>query len=293
MKKRIGIIGGSGLYQIEGMKIKERVKGDTPFGDPSDELDIGELYGREVVFLPRHARGHKLIPSEINYRANIWAMKKMDVSWIISISAVGSYKKEIKPLDFVLVDQFFDRTHGRKSTFFGDGIAGHIMFAYPVCPHLRSILLEAGKVACEGTTIHDGGTYVNMEDPAFSTRAESQAFKSMGFDVVGMTNMTEARLAREAEICFATVAMVTDYDCWLEEDPESSVSVEVILNNLNKNVQAARNIIRETIHRIPEERHCVCAFALKNAVITRSELFTPEAKERLDLLLNKYYKNGA
>ncbi len=292
MKKRIGIIGGSGLYKIEGMDNKERVKVKTPFGDPSDQLDIGELAGKEVIFLPRHARGHRLIPSEINYRANIWAMKKLDVEWIISISAVGSYKKEIKPLDFVLVDQFFDRTHGRQSTFFGEGVAGHIMFAHPVCSELRNILFEAGKKSCKGTKIHDGGTYLNMEGPAFSTKAESAIFKSLGFDVVGMTNMTEARLAREAEICFATVAMVTDYDCWLEGDPDGVVSVDMILQNSNKNVMAARNIIREAIFQIPEERHCDCAFALKNAVITRPDLITSEAKTRLGLILNKYLHEG-
>jgi len=289
-KKRIGIIGGSGLYKIEGIENKERVKIGTPFGDPSDELDIGELEGREVVFLPRHARGHRLLPSEINYRANIWAMKKLDVEWIISVSAVGSFKKEIKPLDIVLIDQFFDRTHGRKATFFGDGIAGHIMFAHPLCPVLRKVLFEAGQEACKERTIHWGGTYLNMEGPAFSTRGESLIYKSWGLDVIGMTNMTEAKLAREAEICFATMAMVTDYDCWMEGDADAVVNVDMIIQNLNKNVTAARNIIRKSILQIPEERNCECASALKHAVITRPDSATPESRDRLEIILSKYMK---
>ena len=287
-EKRIGVIGGSGLYKIEGMETKERVKVDTPFGDPSDELDVGMLEDNEIVFLPRHARGHRLLPSEINYRANIWAMKKLGVEWIISVSAVGSFKKEIKPLDIVLVDQFFDRSHGRSSTFFGDGVAGHTMFAHPVCPDLSGILYQVAQKESKGIGVHPKGTYLNMEGPAFSTKAESLIYKSWGVDVIGMTQMTEARLAREAEICFATMAMVTDYDCWLEDDPDAIVSVEMIIENLNKNVAMARHIIAKTILQIPEERHCVCASALKNAVITRPDRISKEAKERLDLILYKY-----
>jgi 5'-methylthioadenosine phosphorylase len=287
-EKRIGVIGGSGLYKIEGMETKKRVKVNTPFGDPSDELDIGMLEDHEIVFLPRHARGHRLLPSEINYRANIWAMKKLGVEWIISVSAVGSFKKEIKPLDIVLVDQFFDRSHGRSSTFFGDGVAGHIMFAHPVCPDLSGLLYQVAQKECRGIRVHPKGTYLNMEGPAFSTKAESLIYKSWGVDVIGMTQMTEARLAREAEICFATMAMVTDYDCWIEGDPDAIVSVEMIIENLNKNVAMARRIIAKAIPQIPDERHCVCASALKNAVITRPDRISKEAKERLDLILYKY-----
>ncbi len=285
---RIGIIGGSGLYKIDGIENRDRVKVETPFGDPSDEFDMGELEGREVVFLPRHARGHRLLPSEINYRANIWAMKKLGVERIVSVSAVGSFKKEMKPTDIVLVDQFFDRTQGRKATFFGDGVAGHIMFSHPVCDDLRKIVQTAGKKASPETVIHPQGTYVNMEGPAFSTRAESLTYKSLGFDVIGMTNLTEAKLAREAEICYMTMAMVTDYDCWIEGDPEATVSVDMIIQNLNKNVAAARSIIREVILSMPEGRTCSCGSTLANAVMTRPELITPEAKERLALILGKY-----
>ena len=288
LEKRIGIIGGSGFYKIKGIESRDRVKVETPFGDPSDEFDIGMLEGREVIFLPRHARGHRLLPSEINYRANIWAMKKLGVEWIISVSAVGSFKEEIKPLDVVLVDQFFDRTHGRQATFFGDGIAGHIMFAHPVCAELNKILYKAGQKECKENTVYPHGTYLNMEGPAFSTKAESFIYKSWGIDVIGMTQMTEAKLAREAEICFATMALVTDYDCWKEGDPDAIVTVDMIIENLNKNVDLARRIIQRTILEIPEERHCDCASALKNAIITRPNLITHEAKKRLNLLLNKY-----
>lgn len=290
LEKRIGIIGGSGFYKIKGIESRDRIKVETPFGDPSDEFDIGMLEGREVIFLPRHARGHRLLPSEINYRANIWAMKKLGVEWIISVSAVGSFKEEIKPLDVVLVDQFFDRTHGRRSSFFGDGVAGHIMFAHPVCVELNKILYHVGLKECKENTIYPHGTYLNMEGPAFSTKAESFIYKSWGIDVIGMTQMTEAKLAREAEICFATMALVTDYDCWKEGDPDAIVTVDMIIENLNKNVDLARRIIRRTILEIPEERHCDCASALKNAIITRPNLITNEAKERLNLLLSKYIK---
>ena len=290
-ERRIGVIGGSGLYNIEGIENRNRVKVETPFGNPSDEFDTGELQGREVIFLPRHGRGHRILPSEINYRANIWAMKKLGVEWIISVSAVGSLKKEIKPLDIVLVDQFFDRTkQGRASTFFGDGIAGHIMFAHPVCSELGKVLYEVGREEVQESKIHWGGTYLNMEGPAFSTKAESLIYKSWGVDVIGMTNLYEARLAREAEICYATMAVVTDYDCWIEDDQEAIVSVDMIIQNLNRNVEVARRIIRKTILKIPEERSCECAVALKNAIITRPGLIPKEKLEELRLIIWKYVK---
>jgi len=290
-ERRIGVIGGSGLYNIEGIENRNRVKVETPFGNPSDEFDTGELQGREVIFLPRHGRGHRILPSEINYRANIWAMKKLGVEWIISVSAVGSLKKEIKPLDIVLVDQFFDRTkQGRASTFFGDGIAGHIMFAHPVCSELGKVLYEVGREEVQESKIHWGGTYLNMDGPAFSTKAESLIYKSWGVDVIGMTNLYEARLAREAEICYATMAVVTDYDCWIEDDQEAIVSVDMIIQNLNRNVEVAKRIIRKTILKIPEERSCECAVALKNAIITRPSLIPRETLERLELIVGKYVR---
>ena len=292
VERRIGIIGGSGLYSIEGMRNQSRVKVDTPFGNPSDEMDIGELEGKEVVFLPRHGRGHRLLPSEVNYRANIWAMKKLGVDWIISVSAVGSFKKELKPLDVVLVDQFFDRTNqGRKHTFFGEGIVAHIMFAHPTCSELRKVLYEAGKEAAEGATMHGGGTYLNMEGPAFSTKAESLIYQSWGIDVIGMTNMSEARLAREAEICYAVMAMVTDYDCWIEDDPEAIVNIDMVVQNLKKNAEFARRIIRQAILKIPEERSCECASALKYAIITKRDLIPRETLEKLEPIGGRYIRS--
>jgi len=290
-EERIGIIGGSGLYDMEGIQYKDRLKLKTPFGDPSDELDVGEYEGREIVFLARHGRGHRFLPTEINYRANIWAMKKLGVEWLISVSAVGSYKKEIKPRDVVLIDQFFDRTNlSRKNTFFGEGIVAHVMFAQPICMELARILFEAGHEAGEGGRIHWGGTYLNMEGPAFSTKAESLIFKNMGFHVIGMTNMSEARLAREAEICYATLAMVTDWDCWNEEDPSSVVSVENIMSNLSKNSEVAQEIIKKAICSMPSERSCGCASALKNAIVTHPGLISAKTLERLDLIIGKYIK---
>ncbi len=287
-KSRIGIIGGSGLYKIEGIKIKERRFVDTPFGDPSDEVDICELEDREIVFLPRHGRGHRILPGEINYRANIYALKKLGVEWIISLSAVGSLKKEIRPLDMVLVDQFIDRTYGRKSTFFGEGIAAHVAMANPLCPELRRIVFEAAHEEGMGANIHWGGTYINIEGPAFSTRAESNLYRSWGVDVIGMTNLTEAKLAREAEICYMTVAMVTDYDCWIEDNPEESVAVDLIVENLNKNVEIAKRIIRRSVKNISEVRNCECKTALKNAIITKQDKIPKSVKARLGLLIKKY-----
>jgi 5'-methylthioadenosine phosphorylase len=291
LNKRVGIIGGSGFYRIDGLVNKDRKKVETPFGEPSDEFDFSEIEGREIVFLPRHGRGHRILPSEINYRANIWAMKKLGVEWIISISAVGSFKKDIRPLDIVLVDQFFDRTKGNSaSTFFGDGVAGHIMFAHPVCHDLREILFDVGREEVKTSKIHWGGTYLNMEGPAFSTKAESLIYQSWGMDVIGMTNLYEARLAREAEICYATLAMVTDYDCWLEDDPEAVVSVDLIIKNINKNVETAKRILQKAVLRIPEERKCECASALKNAIITKRELIPDKTYKKLELIIGKYVR---
>jgi len=291
-KQRIGIIGGSGLYQIEGIQNLHQVRVDTPFGSPSDKLDIGELEGREVAFLARHGHGHRILPSEINYRANIWAMKSLGVERIISVSAVGSFRKEMKPTDIVLIDQFYDRTKGsRTATFFGNGLAAHIMFAHPVCDDLRRIIYESGQEVGEGDRMHWGGTYLNMEGPAFSTKAESLLYKSWGMDVIGMTNLQEAKLAREAEICYAAMAMVTDYDCWIEDDPtQEVVNVDMIVQTLKKNAAVARKIIGKVIAVIPQKRDCECAHALSNAMMTRMELVPRETLENLEIIIGKYVK---
>jgi 5'-methylthioadenosine phosphorylase len=283
---KIGVIGGSGLYEMKGLQVKEKLNVETPFGKPSDEYVVGELAGKEVIFLPRHGRGHRLLPHEVNYRANIYGMKKLGAERIISIAACGSLKEEIAPLDVVIVDQFFDRTNsGRKMTFFGEGVACHIAFAQPVCPTLCRILTQAAQQA--KATVHSKGTYVNMEGPAFSTLAESKFYQQCGFDVIGMTNMSEARLAREAEICYATVAMVTDYDCWHVRE---QVSVEVILNNLRKNVQLSQAMILWTVQNLPEKRDCLCATALKDTVITSPKLIPEQTKKNLEIIIGKYLK---
>src|SRR4029079_4075440 len=245
-KQRIGIIGGSGLYHIDGLKKTNWVKIKTPFGDPSDQLLTGHLAGRDVVFLPRHGRGHRILPSELNHRANIWAMKKLGVSWIISVSAVGSLQAKYKPCDIVLPDQFLDRTkRDFEHTFFGRGIVGHIAFADPICEELRQLLLKnARKLKAR---VHDGGTYVNMEGPAFSTRAESLTNHKPGYDVVGMTNLGEAKCSREAEIAYATMAMITDYDCWNEE--HDHVTVEMVIANLHRNATTAKSVVTRTIEQ--------------------------------------------
>lgn len=285
---KIGIIGGSGLYNIDGIKDVKNQKLNTPFGDPSDELITGKLEGLEVAFLPRHGRGHRILPSELNYRANIYAMKKLGVERIISIAAVGSLKKELKPLDIVVIDQFVDRTNqARKTTFFGDGVAGHVSFADPICSELSGVLLEVGKEL--GATMHKGGTYLNMEGPAFSTLAESKLYRSWGMDVIGMTNMAEARLAREAEICYSTLAMITDYDCWHVAEGIESVTLELILENLQKNAQIAKNILKKVMPRIPKKRTCPCKDALKNTIITRSNLIPEKTKKNLDVIMGKYF----
>ncbi|MBN1871317.1 MAG: S-methyl-5'-thioadenosine phosphorylase [Candidatus Omnitrophica bacterium] len=281
---RVGIIGGSGVYDIEGLKDRRFEKVSTPFGYPSDEYVIGDLEGKEVVFLPRHGRGHRILPSEINFRANIFGMKKLGVERLISVCAVGSLKEELRPLDVMIPDQFVDRTNqGRPTTFFGDGIVGHIAFGNPVCDELCDILYESSKSV--KATVHKGGTYLNMEGPAFSTRAESNLYRSWGMDVIGMTNMAEARLAREAEICFSTLAMVTDYDCWhLSED----VTVEIIVQNLMKNTEMSKKILRNAVKMIPQNRSCACASGLKDAIITNREAIPEETKKRLDIIIGKY-----
>ena len=284
---RIGIIGGSGLYNIEGIKIKEVIKINTSFGAPSDEFTVGELNGKEVVFLPRHDKRHRINPSRINYRANICGMKKLEVEWIISISACGSLKEEIKPMDFVIPLQFVDRTNqARKCTFFDEGITAHISFAHPVCGNLANLVHDAAKG--KDVTVHLGGTYLNMEGPQFSTLAESNLYRSWGMHIIGMTNMVEARLAREAEICYVTLAAVTDYDCWHES--EETVTVDVIIGNLRKNVENAKKILKDVISRIGEERTCACKDALKYAIITDRKAISEEAKKKLGIITGKYVK---
>jgi 5'-methylthioadenosine phosphorylase len=282
---RIGIIGGSGLYHIEGFTRQKWVKVTTPFGAPSDDFLTGSLAGREVVFLPRHGRGHRILPSELNHRANLWAMKKLDVAWVISVSAVGSLQARYRPCDIVLPDQFLDRTkQAAAHTFFGRGIVGHVAFADPVCGELRQILLSAARAL--KARVHDGGTYVNMEGPAFSTRAESLTNHKLGYDVVGMTNLGEAKCAREAEIAYATLAMITDYDCWKID--EAHVTVEMVVANLTKNAAMAKAIVTRAIPRIPALPDWPCHDALKNAIMTDKALWPARTKRELEPLLRKY-----
>lgn len=284
---RIGIIGGSGLYHIEGLEEIREVVVETPFGAPSDAIHLGRLEGREVAFLARHGRGHRIMPAEVNNRANIWAMKSLDVAWILSISTVGSLRESYKPLDLVLIDQFVDRTsQARPATFFGRGIVAHIPFAHPICPALITLIHKAGIDL--GVPVKKGGTYVNMEGPAFSTLAESQLYRAWGMDVVGMTQMNEARLAREAEICFATVAMVTDYDCWWEAESGHSVNVEIVLENSRRNLAAVRELIRHSLSSFPEQPVCRCQHALAGAIITKRSAWPEETIRELEPLLVKY-----
>jgi len=288
---KIGIIGGSGLYEIQGLKAKKWVRVTTPFGDPSDEYLLGKLEGRELVFLPRHARGHKISPSEINYRANIYGMKKLGVDRIISITACGSLKEEIKPLHFVVADQFVDRTnHSRHMTFFDKSIVAHIAFAHPVCEKLSQALYEAGRDAAKGPSfkVHKGGTYINMEGPAFSTLAESRLYRSWGMDIIGMTNMPEAKLAREAEICYATLAAVTDFDCW--HPSHATITVEMVIKNLCKNIENAKKILTAVLKKLPCERDCGCKGALKNAIITNPKLVPAKVKKDLKIIIGKYIR---
>ena len=280
----IGIIGGTGLYNIEGFTHQKWVKVKTPFGEPSDDFLTGKLAGRDMVFLPRHGRGHRLLPSELNHRANIWAMKKLGVAWIISVSAVGSLQEKCKPCDIVLVNQFLDRTkQSLAHTFFGRGIVAHVAFAHPICEKLRQILLRTA-IVCKANA-HDGGTYVCMEGPAFSTRAESLANHRAGFNVIGMTNLGEAKCAREAEISYATLAMATDYDCWKEDE---HVTLEMIMTNLHHNAEMAKQIVVRAIPQIPAAPDWPCHSALKNAILTEKKHWPKETVAELKPILAKY-----
>jgi 5'-methylthioadenosine phosphorylase len=283
---RIGIIGGSGLYDMAELTDREERAIATPFGEPSAPLVVATLRGRRVAFLARHGRGHRLTPSEINYRANIYAMKTVGVEWILSASAVGSLREDYKPLDLAIPSQFFDRTRGRVSTFFGEGIVGHVAFAHPFCGTLSDIAHAAA--AKTGATVHKGGTYVCMEGPQFSTIAESNAYRSMGFDLIGMTNLQEAKLAREAEICYATIALVTDYDCWHPD--HDAVTVEMVIANLTQNASTAQQVIANAVEHLPYSRACGCATALATAIITRPELVPAATKEKLAPIMGKYLR---
>jgi 5'-methylthioadenosine phosphorylase len=282
----IGIIGGSGLYQMPGFTAAQEVTLGTPFGMPSDPYIVGELEGQEVVFLARHGRGHRISPSELNFRANIYGMKELGVERIISLSAVGSLKEEHRPLDFVIPDQFVDRTRGRISTFFGEGLVAHVSFADPVCPHLSAIAEASCKAA--GVNVKRGGTYLCMEGPAFSTKAESNLYRSWGMDVIGMTNLQEAKLAREAEICYVTIAMVTDYDCWHEE--HDAVQVTDIIRVLHENATNACKVVAEAVKAMPAERACKCGRALEHALITDKSLVPDSTLEKLAPIVAKYFR---
>ncbi|HZT39670.1 MAG TPA: S-methyl-5'-thioadenosine phosphorylase [Bryobacteraceae bacterium] len=284
MKATIGIIGGSGLYSMPGFEAQEEHKLETPWGDPSEVYVVGKLAGKQVAFLARHGRGHRIMPSELNFRANIWGFKQLGVERIISLSAVGSLKEEHKPLDFVIPDQFFDRTRGRISTFFGDGLVAHISFAHPICPQLAEVVHRA--CVQSGVAAKKGGVYLCMEGPAFSTYAESNIYRSWGMDVIGMTNLQEAKLAREAEICYVTIAMVTDYDCWHEE--HEAVTVADILSNLNQNAANASKVVKQAVAAMPESRECKCGSALAHAIITDPTVIPEATRKKLDLIVRKY-----
>jgi 5'-methylthioadenosine phosphorylase len=283
-KIKIGIIGGSGLYDMPGLTERSEIAVETPFGAPSDDLVVGSLSGKRVAFLARHGRGHRLMPSELNFRANIYAMKLIGVERILSVSAVGSLKKDIAPLDIVLPDQFLDRTRGRISSFFGGGLVAHISFADPVCPDLLDQVHNASHKA--GIPSKKGGTYVCMEGPAFSTKAESNLYRSWGMDIIGMTNLQEAKLAREAEICYVTIALVTDYDCWHES--HETVSADMIIGNLQKSCRAAQAVIAQTVQDLRPARDCRCCEALKYALITDRAMIPAETKKKLGCIVGKY-----
>lgn len=280
----LGIIGGSGLYAMAGLAEAREVRVRTPFGEPSDAFMIGTLEGQRVAFLARHGRGHRISPSEINYRANIYALKTLGVEQILSVSAVGSLREDLHPLEFLIVDQFFDRTRDRIATFFADGIVAHVGFDKPTCPRLSKLLADA----CErsGVVAHKKGTYVCMEGPQFSTLAESRAYRQMGFDIIGMTNLTEAKLAREAEICYASIAMITDYDCWHPQ--HDSVTVPDIINHLNKNTANVQKVLRETVRSLGSTRECKCGSALAHAILTDRKLIPAATKRRLGPIIAKY-----
>ncbi|MCL1926375.1 MAG: S-methyl-5'-thioadenosine phosphorylase [Syntrophorhabdaceae bacterium] len=280
----LGVIGGSGLYEMKSLKNVRRVTVRTPFGFPSDALVVGELEGRPMAFLPRHGLGHRIGPSDINFRANIYAMKKIGAGAVLSISAVGSMKEKIRPGDIVIVDQFFDHTKRRENTFFTDGVVGHVSLADPVCPALSGIVYDAARSVAK--RVHRGGTYLCMEGPAFSTRAESEIYRKWGIDVIGMTNMPEAKLAREAELCYAVMALATDYDCWHKS--EEDVAIETVLKILMRNVENSKEIIRKVAKRFPHPGGCGCGEALKNAIITDRKKIPAATRRRLSLLMGKY-----
>ena len=281
----IGVIGGSGLYELEGLTEVRWRRVRTPFGDPSDEYCTGTYQGRPVIFLPRHGRGHRLTPTELNFRANIWGLKSLGAEWVISISAVGSMKETIHPLDLVVPNQFFDATKRRVSSFFGEGIVAHVGMADPVCPALAAALDKAARAT--GATVHTGGTYICIEGPQFSSKAESRIYRGWGVDVIGMTNMPEAKLAREAELCYATLALVTDYDVW--HPGHDAVTVDAVVQTLLKNVATAKDVLRRVIPSVGPPRACPCPSLLQSAVITSPSAFPLDTRRRLDLLLGKYF----
>jgi 5'-methylthioadenosine phosphorylase len=287
-RAQIGIIGGSGLYEMEGFTEVREVAVETPFGSPSDHLMVGRLEGRRVAFLPRHGRGHRLLPNELNFQANIFALKSLGVEWILSVSAVGSLKEKYAPLHMVIPDQLVDRTLQRKSTFFGRGLVAHVAFAHPFCPDLSKRMADSCQEA--GATYHVGGAYICIEGPHFSTRAESELYRSWGMDVIGMTNLTEAKLAREAEICYSTLAMVTDYDCWHPE--HDSVTAEYVIGNLGKNAATAKAVLRAAVRRLPEgtPRPCECEHALRSAIVTAAHLVPESVKRELAPIVGRYVK---
>lgn len=295
---KLGIIGGSGLYQLDGVQDVREVAVDTPFGAPSDAFIHGRLNGAEVYFLPRHGRGHRLLPSEINHRANIWAFKKLGVHCVMSVSAVGSLKEGLRPRDIVLPDQYYDRTKGSLAhTFFGKGLVAHVAFGDPSCPALATLIGSVAEEAIrdlnlgQSVRLNRGGTYVNMEGPAFSTRAESQDYRRQGFDIIGMTSLPEAKLCREAEICYQAMAMVTDYDCW--HTTEADVTVDLIIATLQANTQLAKEIIRRLLPRLPKTRSCACEHALKHAIMTDPAVVPRETIEALEPIVGKYLKRPA
>jgi 5'-methylthioadenosine phosphorylase len=281
----VGVIGGSGLYELPGLTDVRWRRVRTPFGDPSDEYCVGRFQGHPVIFLPRHGRGHRLMPSELNFRANIWGLKSLGAEWVLSVSAVGSMREEIRPLDLVIPDQFFDATRRRASTFFGEGIVAHVGMADPVCADLATALEKAARAT--GASVHRGGTYLCIEGPQFSTKAESRIYRSWGVDVIGMTNMPEAKLAREAELCYATLALATDYDVW--HDVHAAVTVEAVVQILQRNVTTARDVLQRVIPTLVRPRSCGCPHVLRDAVITSPARFPAPTRRRLDLLLRPYF----
>ncbi len=287
-KITIGVIGGSGLYEMEGLTQIKTLKLTTPFGKPSDEYLIGTLHGKRVAFLPRHGRGHRIMPTDINYRANIYGMKQLGVERIISVSAVGSMKNEIRPGDIVIPDQFYDHTKHRRSTFFGNGVVAHVGMADPVCAQLGKILIRAG--AAVGATVHRGGTYLCMEGPQFSTRAESLIYRTWDVNVIGMTNATEAKLAREAELCYSTIALATDYDCW--HHSEEAVTVEAVLAVMKHNIETSKALISEAVRLLSGPRACACGEALRNAIMTPEKLIPAKTKKDLAPIIGKYMKKS-